>query len=93
MKRVADNQPPCATAPESPAQFGSLESRVRAFGEWPVPTALQEAIEHAVRNAIETGLSFAETYQRVAAQLAASGCHFTPDDLRRWIRAHALSLT
>jgi hypothetical protein len=93
MKRVAPNVAQGLVDDVHTAQVGSQEARLRAFREQPGAPAMQQALEEIVRDAIDAGLTFTETYARVVALLAANHGALTPDDLRRWIRAHALSLT
>lgn len=98
MKRVTclEVEPTWPCAPASavvrPQPAGFVVPAV-PVAEWPGFPLLEQTVERIVRDGLDAGLSLRETCDHVLAAVAHSGQTLTPDDLQRWIRAHALSLT
>ena len=64
-----------------------------AMVDWPMLGTIEPRLEELVREALTAGTSLRETSQQILALLEALGDAVSLDDVQRWMRAHALSLT
>jgi hypothetical protein len=62
-------------------------------GEAADPPVMSDAVERAVREAIDTGRSLGETHAQVATLLSHAGHDPSHDDITTWIGSHALGVT
>jgi hypothetical protein len=73
-----------------------FDPRTLPQAEWPlpqVPPKVQQTVSSLVREAIDAGLSLAETYAGVKLVLLRHNLHISEDDLTGWVGSHALAVT
>ena len=73
-----------------------FDPRTLPQAEWPlplVPPKVQQTVSIVVREAIDAGLSLADTYAGVRAVLARHNLNVSADDLSGWVGSHALAVT
>jgi hypothetical protein len=58
-----------------------------------VPPKVQQTVCLVVREALDAGLSLAETYAGVMAVLTRHNLHVSDDDLSGWVGSSALAVT
>lgn len=58
-----------------------------------IPPKVQHTVSLVVREAIEAGLSLADTYASVTAILLRHNLAISDDDLSGWVGSHALAVT